>query len=220
VGSFWDAHASTNTAADSYIASNSPSASFVSTLVDYPSGSANTSNNSDTLAILLGTDALSLNPPSAKDTTVAGSIFLLTGFIEIKGEFDLNGGTDPIDTVFKVGSDDGMRLRIGGVTVTEHWDNRSFSFADDTGLDGEADFEAPGLYPVELLFWNMVNPSDGHGGVEWCSSIVGGFDSGCPAGTVGIVPTSILSTVPEPSAALLLATGLIGLAINGRRRRA
>jgi hypothetical protein len=47
---------------------------------------------------------------------------------------------------------------------------------------------------------------------------VGDLSTG-PSGTHDSVGQFTLQVIPEPSTALLLATGLIGLAINGRRRR-
>lgn len=208
----------TNDEADNFIAVNLPDATFVSTLLDYPSGSSDTSSNSALLGTLLGTDTSTLAPSTAQNLQALGLVFRFSGFIEIKPEFDTNTATSAIDVEFTVGSDDGMRLQFGGITVTQASGTRTFRFTDDSGNDSQlASFESPGLYPVELLFWDA---GFGGLGVEWYSSIPGGPDSGSPTGatgTVGIVPTSILSTVPEPSTALLFGFGLVGLAA-GRRR--
>jgi hypothetical protein len=178
------------TDADAFVASNQPpGAVFISTLIDYPSGSANTVDDSTLLNSFLGDDSNSLSVPG--ENALNGSIFVFKGFIAISNEMDSDttDDEDDIDVAFSVGSDDGFRLRIGGVIITEHLGERGFGFSH-----GEASFQAEGLYEVELVYYEDENVT----GVEWYSSIAGGPDFGKPGEQYqGIVPTEVLSTFEE-----------------------
>ncbi|MCP5007976.1 MAG: hypothetical protein GY941_29190, partial [Planctomycetes bacterium] len=184
VGEFYDSNVTSNIAADSFIGSHSPSASFVSTLMDYPNGSGGTTLNTQSVGTFLGIDDPGITTP------LGSSIFLFSGFIEIDKTFDETPTTAPVDVSFAIRSDDGMRLKIGGITVTEFTSPRQFS---DTPTIITASFDQAGLYPVEILYWNMS--AGNRGAIEWYTSIPGGpanTSSNIPNG--GIVPTSILST--------------------------
>lgn len=110
--------------------------------------------------------------------------------------------------LFRLGSDDGSRLRIGGVTVIDNGGIHGFLSVSNT-----ANFEEAGLYPVEVIYYE----NGGVTGVEWRSSI--GGSTAAPV----IVPASVLyrtappTGVPEPGTLLLLAGGLTVLAGFARR---
>jgi len=177
--------------ADAIIASSAPSAAFNATSMDYPNGDQATLFL-PTLGALLGADAASLNPPGAGASAASPMVMRLTGVIGITEAFDIDPNNSTIDVRFALGSDDGSRLRIGGRTLIS---------IDGTGVFFDfppeqlevANFEAPGLYPVEIVWYDHF----GGLGLEWYSSLPGGPDSGAPGGTAGIVPTAVLGVL-EP----------------------
>jgi hypothetical protein len=188
--------------ADAIIGSSNPTATFRSSLVDYPAGPTDILFL-PTFGQLLGLDAASLNPVSATASNASPTVIRFHGYISIFDSFDTQPGNSTIDVNFSFGVDDGVRLRIGNQTV----------FAIDTVEivnfppfpPETASFEAPGLYPLDIVWYDHY----GGIGVEWYSSIPGGPNSGAPAGTVGIVPTTVLFPVPEPSSLSLLGIGFL-----------
>lgn len=172
-----------NGEADGIVAANDPTATFIATHIDYPERNVNVTDSSDTnLADFLGDDEPSLS--GSRRANLTNSVFVFKGFIQIVDDLDSIDGNDTIDVFFVAGSDDGMRLRIGGVTVTQHPGPRSFAFSG-----GTASFEEPGLYPIEFLYWER----GGNTGVELQSSIPGGPNAGAPAPGLRIVPVDVLS---------------------------
>jgi hypothetical protein len=216
-GEFYDRNDPPNTIvslaiADGIIASDPVAARFTATLVDYPNGAPNTLFL-PTVGALLGADAASLTPGGAAGAVVSPSVWRLSGFIQISPSFDTIAGNGTIDVRFGLGSDDGSRLRIGGQTIVSIDGGGIVVFP---GVAGLAEFEAPGLYPLEVVWYDHY----GGVGLEFSSSIPGGPNSGGPAGTVGIVPTSVLfqQAVPVPPTLALLGTGGAILLVGARRR--
>lgn len=199
--------------ADNILATSAATATFRATLLDYPNGAQNV-NIQGTVAALLGADAASLMPAGTAASQASPMVMRFTGFINIADAFDMQTGNSTIDVNFSFGSDGGVRLRIGGQTVFTV-DGIVVSFPPPAAE--VARFEAPGLYPVEIVWYDHF----GGIGLEWYSSIPGGPNSGASAGTVGIVPTSVLSpqAVPEPSTLAGLVVGVLSLlGYRGRRR--
>jgi len=173
-------------AADAILASSSPAAAFRSTLVDYPNGGEKILFL-PTLGDLLGIDAITLVPQSAAAIEASPMVTRLAGVIDITEDLDIDPTTSTIDVRFALGSDDGSRLRIGGQTVIRI-DGTGVFFDFPPEQIEVVNFEAPGLYPVEIVWYDHF----GGLGIEWYSSIPGGSNSGGPAGTSGIVPTAVL----------------------------
>lgn len=147
-GEFWDASGPVRNMneADAIIAAGAPTATFTSTLIDYPKGAQNVTNsNNTTLAQFLGTDAASIVGPS--NSSLRRSVFRWTGFV------DLLPGTQ----TFTVQSDDGFRLTIGGNVVAQRFGQRGFGGTTSTIDAGE------GKLPVELIFFE----NQGRTGVEF-----------------------------------------------------
>jgi hypothetical protein len=175
--------------ADAIIAGSTPTARFSARMVDYPSGPGDISFL-PTLGALLGVDAGTLKPSDAVAIGASPTVMRLEGVIHITEDLDIAPGNSTIDVRFALGSDDGSRLRIGGETVISI-DGTDVFFAFPPQQIAVASFEAPGLYPVELVWYDHF----GGVGIEWYSSIPGGPASGGPAGTAGIVPAAVLGVL-------------------------
>lgn len=179
--------------ADAFIAQNQPTATFLSTEILYP----RPGGNSDTTGDLLGDDASTLDPGSVSSTKSA-SVWRFRGAIAISRRLDVDPTTREIDVDFALGSDDSSRLTIGGTDILrvpgdELADERGVYEAND--FRATASFEQPGLYPVDIVWWDYF------GGIfiRWYGSILGGTEDGVPDGLAGIVPTSVLfPSVPRP----------------------
>ena len=184
--SFYDANVriTSNARADDFRNANVPTATFVATLANYPVV-GNVSSSGTALVTFLGNDGDTLS--GAFNNNLRDSVFYFEGFISITSDMDVIGNNSTIDLAFAVGSDDGMRLRIGSVVVTEFTSPRSFGFSGDI-----ASFEEEGLYPIDLLY----RERGGSTGVEFHSTIPGGPNAGAPPPTQGIVPASVLSRSP------------------------
>lgn len=201
-------------AARAAAAASVPTGSFVSTLVDYPRGPANDISSGFSVNTLLAPDG----PVTGGGNAITTSVFVFSGFIEILPAFDTTPATPTIDVNFSIGSDDGARLQIGGITVFDFSPPRPFFFGDDMGnLFNTASFAAPGVYPIEVVYYENF----GFTGIELVSSIPGpSAGPGTPAATPFLVPTGVLfqQVIPEPSSLLLFGVGLAALVGFGRRR--
>lgn len=122
-----------------------PTATFISTAIDYPNGSRNVQNSNQSLAQFLGADAASIvGNPNEQITT---SVFRFTGFLTLL----------PGQQNFALSSDDGYRLTINNTTVSEQSGPRSFR---TTALDADV---GSGRVPFELVFYENF----GRTGVEF-----------------------------------------------------
>jgi hypothetical protein len=185
-GEFWDATVAIPNmgVADSIIAGGAPTSTFTSTLIDYPRGAATTSSSGVTLATFLGPDAASIVGPSNR--TLTRSVFRWTGFI------NLGAG----NRTFTVRSDDGFRLRIGGILVSEQFNQRGFGATNATVNLGA------GIKSVELIFFENA----GNTGIDFLIN------------NVLAAPVNAPPPVPVPATLPLLLAGLGGLGLMARRR--
>lgn len=85
------------------------------------------------------------------------NVFVFKGFIEVPKE-----GT----FVFRVPADDGVELTIGGVSVLSHFHGGWWGPRHEWYL-GKAEFAEPGIYPVEVLFWDRAQEA----GIEVYSDV-------------------------------------------------
>jgi len=146
LGEYWDADFGLDdiAAADDAIAEGPATATFSSSLIDYPVGLDMIVDNTTTLASFLGSDAVTLS--GAGETTLEESVFRFTGYV------DMAAGTNEL----AVASDDGFRLTIGGVQIAEFSGLRTFS---ETVVMIDA---GSGPQPFELIYFE----NDGITGVE------------------------------------------------------
>ncbi|MEM1343689.1 MAG: hypothetical protein AAGI34_03800 [Pseudomonadota bacterium] len=156
--------------ADAAVAAGPPVATFTSTGIDYPAGSINTNNSSNTtLSAFLGVDAPSLS--GGQNVDLQDSVFVFEGFL------DLAPGVDTL----VVGSDDGFRLTVDG-NVLGSTGTRGFTettFFQELGT---------GVVPFTLLYFER----GGNAGVEFSQdgNIVVGV-AGPPA-AIPLPPAALL----------------------------
>ncbi len=180
IGQFYDAASGgTNAGADSVIANNSPTATWTSTLADYPNGEIN-STTSVGLSAWLGTDASSL----VGSGTMQHAVMRLVGFFRVIQALDSTGANSTIDVEFGLGAEGGALLRIGGVDIVDAGGTHPFPA---TALAGRASFLEEGLYPIEVIYYREAGPS---AGVElYSNDFWQRLDSNRPPTTNGIPVT-------------------------------
>jgi hypothetical protein len=197
---YYDQAITTTAAALAVVASSTPDAIFLSTLLDYPNGPVDSIDPGGPMSTFLGID-----DPGIPDNC-CGYVFAFDGLIEITSAFDTTPG-GLIDVNFGLNSDDGSHLRIGGIAVIDNPGVHGFPL----NADGVASFEEEGLYQFSILYYEGFLGA----GFEVSTSIPGGPPYGRLA---GIVPTAILYPVdvpeptPEPSVGVLTVMGLLYLA--------
>jgi hypothetical protein len=239
-GAYWNTNTSmaSNAAADA-VTLKKPTATFLATTVDYTSThtlSGTRVPDTETLASFLGANASGLS--GAGRNTLDTSVYLFSGYLNVTSAMDNTPGTGTIDMTFQVGSDDGMRLAIGGTTVTAFDAPRPYAYSS-----GSASFAAAGLYPIALLFWENY----GNTGVDLAWKVAGNSDwqdvptadlyASVPAFRPSFLPDSMAADtavpvvadmpadlaadghVPEPGSLALIGLGALA-AVGARSRRA
>lgn len=203
-GAYWNTSGSmSNNAAADAASVTSATATFLAKLVDYGNGSS--VPDSTPLSSFLGNNAANLS--GASTNTLDTSVYRFTGFLNITQAMDTQAGNGTIDVNFRVGSDDGMRLRIGGVDVATFDAPRAYAYSN-----GTASFASAGLYAVDLLFWENY----GNTGVDlqWQTGSSSAFQDVSTASLYTAVPAG---HVPEPATLALVGLGF--LAARSARRR-
>lgn len=213
-GTFWNTNSSmSNNAAADLVTLKTPTATFLATTVDYTSThtvSGSSVGDGTTLANFLGKNASYLS--GAGNTTLDTSVYLFSGYLNVTAALDTTAGNSTIDIAFRVGSDDGMRLNIGGTTVTAYDAPRAYGYSS-----GSASFATAGLYPIALLFWENY----GNTGVDLAWKVSGNtaWQDVQTADLYTSVPAVMPSAghVPEPDSLALICLGAVA-AVGGRRR--
>jgi hypothetical protein len=187
---------------------STPTALFKSTLVDYPRGVTDFSPTNVSLNTFISPDTITSGSGTAG---IGSSIIRLRGYINITQAMDNDPGNAFIDVDFALSSDDGSDLMINGVEVCNADGVHFFNYPR---VPGTAKFAAPGLYPVEMIYFEN-GASDA--GIELYSSILPGARVDTIGGTgLSIVPTNVLYA-PEPMTGGLIA--MLSSMITLRRRR-
>jgi parallel beta-helix repeat protein len=158
------------------IASASPLYTFTARTIDYPNNATTSTTNWN---VWLGADGT-----NAPGESIQTSTLRLSGYIQIKPEFDKQSGNGTIDVDFAVASMGHMALRVNNVQVALNEANWAFGTQST-----RVSFPAAGYYPIELLHSTAYDAS----GVELYSSIPGSLNPG--RGTAAapyIIPQSVL----------------------------
>lgn len=196
--------------AQTFMNSNQPNARFQATVFDYPPTGTPAATDSTPPGTFLGPDGASLTP--AYPNPMYSSIYRFSGLINVTTNQSLPGQTG-IAIQFRTNSDDGSSLSIGGIQVVN---NDGQHAAQDR--DGIARFTAPGLYPIEIIFFNDEYANSTGGANVTIRSTIGSNDPS----NLGILPSGsmFVSAVPEPGTLLLSGLGVAGLSVIRRRKRA
>lgn len=125
-----------------------PTATFIATDINY------TGNDLTPVSEWLGADAASLSNPNPGN--LDDGLFHITGFISI---------AQPGEWQFRSESDDGSIVWIGGKKII---DNDGSHGAPGDNPDGTAFFNEPGLYPIEIAYYNgeWTDEAGNHGGAS------------------------------------------------------
>lgn len=202
-GAYWNANVYSNAAADSVFATT-PTGTFLSPTQDYGGHSSVNDSYYTVKTYLEGFGATNLVGDFTANLETA--TYRFTGYINITSDLDVQAGNGTIDVNFAVASDDGMRLNIGGTTVTQYDSPRAMGWSV-----GSASFASAGLYAIELVYW------ENYGGTgldfQWQTGSNGYRD----VATANLYP-SLPAAVPEPASLTLIGAAVAGI-LGARRRR-
>ena len=185
----------------SIIRKASPTATFLATDINY------TGNDLTPVSEWLGADAASLSNPNPGN--MDEGLIQITGFISIGqvGEWQ-----------FRSESDDGSILWIGGKKII---DNDGSHGAPGDNPDGTAFFNTPGLYPIEVAYYNgdWTDDAGTHGGA---SILITGGPSSAQTQSMGSLGSlfygsqDLEGVASAPSSGVKAPTGDAGTGLSGR----
>lgn len=187
-------------AAAQYAVANPPSAGFLASTGSFPKAGS-TIGTGSTFGALLGADAASLSPDISA-TVINNSILRFAGFFAAP--------TANFMTSFWLGSDDGSRLDIHGLTILDNDGVHGFP----GGGAGPVDvmFAEPGLYAIDILFFES-EPVDY--GLQLRTTAGGG-----PVDTAFLF-APVPHAIGAPLSVLLFGVGLVaGLGLGAKRAAA
>ncbi|MGV3622273.1 MAG: Ig-like domain-containing protein, partial [Archangium sp.] len=103
---------------------------------------------------------------------------------------------------FYINSDDGYSLRIGGVTIAEYNANRGVA-----GDSRRASFTQPGVYPIELIYWEQGGNSVMElfmADAQVCFNAAGGSSATCNATFTDRTNAGVLTAAQAAAAGLTI----------------
>lgn len=133
-------------------AGGTPTATFISTSIDYPNGAVNSATS--TVSNFLGVDGATISNPALLPLAANTMVFTYDGYIRVD---------TPGTYSFSVGSDDGFQLQIDGATAVQFPNNRAFGTTTGNLALGV------GYHSFHLLYWE----SSGQEGLLATSSLTG-----------------------------------------------
>jgi hypothetical protein len=146
-------------AAQAYIASEPAYGTFTAAFIAYQG--SDTAPINQVLSFLGQQDANTLKP--ADNTDIFGtSIFDMKGYIKIT-DADLN-------VMFGLYTDDGSALYLGQISIQAVINDGTHG---GQAMTGQVMFEAPGLYPIDIVYFNQAGGSFQYSGICLVYSSIG-----------------------------------------------
>lgn len=194
----WKGSVDTLDQARSLIGSRAADGTFTASTLDYPGGEYATMPTFGAFKDFLGADLASY--AGLRPTNANSFVIRFTGqiYVPLAGQYN-----------FRVGSDDGFNLAIGGLTVTSFTTDRSFLYSF-----GSARFNTAGLYGIEIIYWASRSSDTGLRVLSNLGKARGDDEFDFRALSGG--DTYLRAQVPAPATMLV---GACGLAVCGARRR-
>ncbi len=175
-----------STPSPSQIEGRAANARFISPTIDFPSYASSISTGSSMYDFFRDT----VVAPDSIATRNAGYFMLRNqSALVITESLDLNMDTPAIDIQLAVGSDDGFYLVVGNQFVGSAGDRGfSWSYYDIA-------FDAPGVYPIYLLYYGNTSGSSGLE-FKWNTALTGGYAFIDPVYSFSLLDQSLVDDAP------------------------